>query len=58
MSAPALSLPDLNKPLQLFVAENACVAKGVLTQTQTMEEACCLPVQTIGPNSSRLARLP
>ncbi|XP_060030176.1 uncharacterized protein LOC132533385 [Erinaceus europaeus] len=33
VSAPALGLPDLNKPFQLFVAESAGVAKGVLTQT-------------------------
>lgn len=31
--APALCLPDLEKPFQLFVAENQGVAKGVLTQT-------------------------
>ncbi|KAK1331307.1 LOW QUALITY PROTEIN: hypothetical protein QTO34_009259 [Cnephaeus nilssonii] len=33
MSAPALALPDLTKPFQLYVAESQGVAKGVLTQT-------------------------
>ncbi|KAK1336061.1 hypothetical protein QTO34_003861 [Cnephaeus nilssonii] len=32
-SAPALALPDLTKPFQLYVAESQGVAKGVLTQT-------------------------
>ncbi|XP_014401619.1 PREDICTED: uncharacterized protein LOC102245440 [Myotis brandtii] len=33
VSAPALALPDLAKPFQLFVAESRGVAKGVLMQT-------------------------
>ena len=32
VSAPALALPNLGKPFQLFVAENGGIAKGVLTQ--------------------------
>ncbi|XP_036136884.1 uncharacterized protein LOC118643095 [Molossus molossus] len=31
--APALALPDITKPFQLFVAEKGGIAKGVLTQT-------------------------
>lgn len=33
MSAPALALPNLEKPFQLFVTEVRGIAKGVLTQT-------------------------
>ncbi|KAK1343694.1 LOW QUALITY PROTEIN: hypothetical protein QTO34_014247 [Cnephaeus nilssonii] len=33
VSAPALALPDLTKPFQLYVAESKGGAKGVLTQT-------------------------
>lgn len=33
LRAPALCLSNLEKPFQLFVAENQGVAKGVLTQT-------------------------
>ncbi|KAK1346709.1 hypothetical protein QTO34_000569 [Cnephaeus nilssonii] len=33
VSAPALALPDLTKPFQIYVAESQGVAKGVLTQT-------------------------
>ncbi|MEJ1287967.1 hypothetical protein NN561_018994 [Cricetulus griseus] len=32
LSAPALSLPNINKPFTLYVDEKAGVAKGVLTQ--------------------------
>lgn len=32
LTAPALVLPDINKPFQLFTDERASVAKGVLTQ--------------------------
>lgn len=31
LSAPALDLPDLTKPFTLYVAEQAGVARGVLT---------------------------
>lgn len=33
VSAPALALPDVQKPFQLFVSEVTGMAKGVLTQT-------------------------
>lgn len=33
VAAPALALPDLTKPFQLFVAEKEGVALGVLSQT-------------------------
>lgn len=32
LSAPALGLPNVTKPSQLYVAENRGTAKGVLTQ--------------------------
>ncbi|XP_040610161.1 uncharacterized mitochondrial protein AtMg00860-like [Mesocricetus auratus] len=32
LSAPALSLPNINKPFILYVGERAGLAKGVLTQ--------------------------
>ena len=32
VSAPALALPNLETPFQLFVAENGGIAKGVLSQ--------------------------
>jgi hypothetical protein len=32
LTAPALALPDLNKPFILYVDERAGVARGVLTQ--------------------------
>ena len=32
LKAPALVLPDINKPFQLFIDERSGVAKGVLTQ--------------------------
>ena len=31
--APALALPDITKPFQLFVHEVRGIAKGILTQT-------------------------
>lgn len=33
LSAPALALPDINKPFTLFIEEKKGIARGVLTQT-------------------------
>ena len=33
LQAPALALPDLNKPFTLYIDERNGVARGVLTQT-------------------------
>lgn len=46
MTAPALGLPDLTKPFELFDAEAGNV-----------EEACGLCLQTAGQREQRMARM-
>ncbi|RMC21399.1 hypothetical protein DUI87_02263 [Hirundo rustica rustica] len=56
MMSPALGLPDLSKPFELFVHERQHLALGVLTQKLgTWKKTCGLFLQTAGQHEQRMA---
>ena len=59
LSAPALGLPDMTKPIELYVDESQGIAKrGADPETGAMEKAHCLPFQETGQCCCRMATVP
>ena len=59
LEAPALALPNPDKPFQLFVDEKQGIGKGGLDTTmETMEAAAGITFKAIGPGGLWVAPLP
>ena len=57
--APALGLPNIEKPFNLFVFEKKKVAlRGCHTHCWPLAMASCIPVEEAGPSGGRMATTP